>query len=71
MPRGSRRMQGSSSMNRQKIDAADESKNSHSIGWPHRDRFGNCLCFCGVCIGQSGCRCVSCTHQSHPRLARV
>lgn len=39
---------------------------SHSPGWPHFDRFGNCLCEKKCCLS-GGCVCKSgCSHQSHP-----
>jgi hypothetical protein len=44
---------------------------SHSPGWPHYDRRGNCLCTQGCCIAAGGCRCRSCTHQSHPKEKEV
>lgn len=31
---------------------------SHSPGWPHLDRRGNCLCFGPCCFGPSGNRCM-------------
>lgn len=39
---------------------------THSEGWPHFDRRGNCLCVKRCCLGPGGCTCTDgCTHQSH------
>lgn len=40
---------------------------SHSEGWPHLDRRGNCLCTKRCCLGPGGCCCETCGHRSHPR----
>jgi hypothetical protein len=46
------------------IDSA-AAHGSHSPGWPHLDRHGNCLCLGGCCVGAGGCRCRACSHRSH------
>jgi hypothetical protein len=56
-----------SSMIVQAVHKAEMRVESHCPGWPHFDRHGNCLCFCGRCLGPGGCRCGPCSHQSHPR----
>ena len=50
-----------------RIDMASGKVASHSPGWPHLDRHGNCLCTGGCCLGGGGCRCRECSHRSHPR----
>lgn len=41
---------------------------THSPGWPHLSKAGNCLCELPCCLGPGGCKCrEGCTHQSHPR----
>lgn len=39
---------------------------SHSEGWPHLDKRGNCLCVKRCCLGPAGCACEVCEHKSHP-----
>lgn len=44
---------------------------THSIGWPHRDSKGNCLCLNKCCLGDSGCKCRSCLGESHAHTERL
>lgn len=39
---------------------------THSPGWPHLSRTGNCLCLGPCCIGPGGCKCrEGCAHTTH------
>jgi hypothetical protein len=56
------------------IELADAHKNArdkegHSIGWPHYDRRGNCLCYCWRCFGSAGCIDKHCAGHNHQNCA--
>lgn len=50
------------------IDRANSLRNDktgHSVGWPHYDRHGNCICLCPHCFGKAGCVCRYCPGHNH------
>jgi hypothetical protein len=47
----------------------DKNKDGHNLGWPHYDRYGNCLCYCWRCFGSAGCIDRHCAGHNHANCA--
>ncbi len=56
------------------IERADPTgKESHEAkGWPHfSSKTRACMCFCGRCMGVSGCICKLCSGVGHTNCSRA